>query len=122
MTRVNDEFAREIADIIRSELKDPRAGGIVSVLRADTSSDLKYCKVYISALGGQKQEEETLQMLRDASGFIRKRVAERLNPRRTPEFRFVFDDSMDYGFHMDKLIDEVMKKDAEHSLDDEARS
>ena len=112
MIRYNTDFAREIAEIIRSELKDPRAGSIVSVLKADTSVDLKYCKVYVSILGSPDEQRETLKVLHNAAGFIRKCVAERVNPRHTPELRFVFDDSMEYGFKMDKLIEDVIKRDA----------
>jgi ribosome-binding factor A len=115
ITRVNDVFAREIADIIRSELKDPRAGAIVSVLRVETSTDMKYCKVYVSILGSAEEQKSILKMLGEASGFIRKRLAERVNPRNTPELRFIFDDSMEYGFKMDKLINDVIKHDTDVS-------
>ncbi|MDR2649461.1 MAG: 30S ribosome-binding factor RbfA [Clostridiales bacterium] len=118
MIRQNNDFAREIAEIIRSELKDPRIGNIVSVLNADTSVDLKYCKVYVSILGSPDEQRETLAGLRNASGFIRKRIAERTNPRRTPEFEFLFDDSIEYGFKMDKLIENVIKHDASGDKND----
>jgi ribosome-binding factor A len=118
MTRQNNDFAREIAEIIRSELKDPRIGGIVSVLKADASVDLKHCKVYVSILGSPGEQRETLEGLQSAAGFIRKRVAERANPRRTPELRFLFDDSMEYGFKMDKIIEDVIKHDADGDKND----
>jgi ribosome-binding factor A len=114
-TRVNDEFAREIANIIRSDLKDPRAGAIISVMRAQVSPDLRHCKVFVSILGNAEEQKASLEMLEDAAGFIRKQIAERLNPRVTPEIKFVFDDSMEYGFKMDKLIDEIVKKDNQES-------
>ncbi|MDR1559320.1 MAG: 30S ribosome-binding factor RbfA [Clostridiales bacterium] len=118
MIRQNNDFAREIAEIIRSELKDPRVGSIVSVLKADTSVDLKYCKVYVSILGGPEEQKETLAGLRNAAGFIRKQLAERANPRRTPELNFLFDDSVEYGFKMDKLIEDVIKRDTNGDMDD----
>lgn len=112
LIRYNNDFAREIAEIIHSELKDPRVGHIVSVLKTETSVDLKYCKVYVSILGSPAEQQETLEGLQNAAGFIRKRIAERVNPRQAPEIRFLFDDSMEYGFKMDKLIEDVIKRDA----------
>ena len=107
MIRYNNEFAKELSEIIRTDLSDPRVGKIVSVLRTDTSVDLKYCKVYVSILGNKEEQEETMAILKKASGFIRKRLAERANPRYTPELKFVFDDTMEYGFRIEKLIDEI---------------
>jgi ribosome-binding factor A len=107
MAKVNDEILRETADIIRSELKDPRIGAIVSVLKAETSTDLRHCKISVSILGEAKEREATLKGLDSASGFVRKRLAERVNLRYTPELKFVFDDSMEYGFKMYKLIKEA---------------
>jgi ribosome-binding factor A len=107
MMRVNDEILRETADIIRSELTDPRVAEIVSVLRVETSVDLRHCKIYVSILGDVKRQTETLEGLKNASGFIRKRIADRINLRNTPELQFIFDESMEYGFKMDKLIEKV---------------
>lgn len=118
LERLNTDFAREIAEIIRTDLKDPRIGLIVSVLKTETSVDLKYCKVYVSILGSPAEQQETLDGLRNAAGFIRKRVAERVNPRQAPEIRFEFDSSMEYGFKMDKLIDDVIKRDADGGATD----
>ena len=112
MIRHNNDFAREIAEIIRSEIKDPRVGAIVSVMKTDTSVDLKHCKVYVSVLGSQGEQSAAMEGLQNAAGFIRKRVAERINPRHTPELKFVFDNTMEYGFKMDKLIEDTMTRDA----------
>ena len=108
LVRHNNDFAREIAQIIHSELKDPRIGHIVSVLKTETSVDLKYCKVYVSILGSPGEQQEGFTVLQNAAGFIRKRIAERVNPRQTPEIRFVFDNTMENGFRMDKLIEDVI--------------
>ena len=110
--RINDEVARVAAELIRSELSDPRVGAVVSVLRADVTTDLKYCKIYVSILGDTNRQQTTMQALRSASGFIRKRIAEIVNLRNTPEISFVFDDSIEHGMKMLKLIDEVMDSDA----------
>ncbi|MCL2462237.1 MAG: 30S ribosome-binding factor RbfA, partial [Defluviitaleaceae bacterium] len=101
----------EISEIIRSDLKDPRVGAdtIVSVLRADTTSDFKYCKVYVSILGDERVKKETMDALRGAAGFVRKMLAERVNLRLTPELTFILDNSMEHGFRISKLIDEAVK-------------
>ena len=109
--RYNNDFAKEIAEIIRAELQDPRIGSIVSVLKADTSVDLKYCKIYVSILGSPDEQQKALEVLHNAAGFIRKRIAERINPRHTPELKFIFDSSMEHGFKIDKLIKSVIKPD-----------
>lgn len=111
MIRINDEITRVAANIIRSELSDPRVGTVVSVLRAETTTDLKHCKISVSVLGDEKQRADTMAALAKATGFIRKRIAEVINLRNTPELRFVFDDSIEYGMRMGKLIDEVNKAD-----------
>ena len=109
MIRINDEIARVTADLIRSELSDPRIGAVVSVLRAETTADLKHCKIFVSVLGEEEQQNETMTALSKASGFIRKRVAETINLRQTPEIKFIFDDSIEHGMRMRKLIEEVNK-------------
>lgn len=111
MIRISDEIARETANIIRSELSDPRIGTVVSVLRAETTTDLKYCKVSVSVLGDERQRSETMTALQNASGFIRKRLAAVINLRNTPEIKFIFDDSIEHGVKMTRLIEAVNKAD-----------
>ena len=107
MIRINDEIARVTADLIRSEMSDPRIGSVVSVLRAETTADLKHCKVFVSVLGEDETQKETMTALSKAAGFVRKRIAEIINLRQTPEIKFVFDDSIEHGMRMRKLIEEV---------------
>ena len=107
LTRINDEIARVTADIIRSEMSDPRIGSVVSVMRAETTSDMKFCKIYVSVLGDTEQQAGTMEALKSGTGFIRRRIAEIINLRATPEIAFVFDDSIAYGMRMRQLIDEV---------------
>ena len=106
MIRINDEITRTVADIIRFEMSDPRIGTVVSVTGAKTTADLKFCKIFVSMLKDEGQEE-TMTALQNAAGFIRKRIAETLNLRHTPEITFVLDDSIAYSMRMHKLIDEV---------------
>ncbi len=107
ITRINDEILRETANIIRQELKDPRIGVMTSVVKVDTTNDLKYCKIYVSVMGDDKQKDEVLEGLKNASGFIRKQIASRINLRNTPEIKFILDDSLEYSLKISKLIDEA---------------
>ena len=103
MTRVNDEITKELANIIRGELKDPRIGVMTSVLRVDTTQDLKY----ISVLGNDDEKNNVMKGLKSASGYIRHLLAERINLRVTPELIFKLDDSVEYSIKMSKLIEQI---------------
>ena len=107
MIRINDEIARVTAEVIRSELTDPRIGTVVTVLRAETTNDLKHCKVFVSVLGDQQQQESTMEALEKAAGFIRRRIADIINLRQTPEMKFIFDDSIEHGMRMRTLIESL---------------
>ncbi|MBQ8942625.1 MAG: 30S ribosome-binding factor RbfA [Firmicutes bacterium] len=113
MIRINDEIQKEISAIIRGDLKDPRIGVITSVLKVDTTNDLKYCKVYISVLGDEDKKQEVMGVLKNATGFIRSLIAQRINLRVTPELKFILDDSLEYSFKIDSLIRSVIKDDEE---------
>ena len=105
-TRVNSEVQRELAGIIRSEIKDPRIHPLTSVVLVEVAPDLKTCKAYISVLGHEQAQQSTLEGLRSAVGFIRRQLAHNLNLRNTPEIRFILDQSIEYGVRMSKLIEE----------------
>ena len=111
-TRVNTEVLRELSNIIRNEIKDPRIHPMTSVMAVEVAPDLKTCKAYISVLGNQEAQEETMVGLKSAESYVRRQLARNLNLRNTPEIRFLLDLSIEYGVHMSKLIDEVAKKDA----------
>lgn len=110
--RVNQAVQRELSNIIRNEVKDPRVGIMTSVTAVDVATDLKTCKAYISILGNEEEKAETMKALEKAEGFIRRSLAANLNLRNTPEIRFVEDDSIEYGVNMSELIDKVIEKDA----------
>ena len=105
-TRINSEVQRELANIIRGEIKDPRIHPLTSVVTVEVAPDLKTCKAYISVLGDQEAQEKTLEGLNSAVGYIRRQLAKNLNLRNTPEIRFIMDQSIEYGVHMSKLINE----------------
>lgn len=109
LTRINDELQKELSNIIRMDVKDPRICSLTSVLRVETTQDLKYCKVFISVLGDEEDKKSVMKGLKNASGFIRRLIAQRVNLRITPELIFKLDDSVEYAVRMNKLIDEVTK-------------
>lgn len=109
ISRINDEILREVANIIRLEIKDPRVGSMTTVVKVDTTNDLSQCKIFVSILGEKEQKEEVMEGLKNASGFIRKQLAERINLRNTPEVKFILDESLEYSIKISKLINEVNK-------------
>lgn len=104
MDKVNSEMQREIAKIIDTEFRNKT--GLITVNKVDTSPDFKVAKVYISMLGVQSKKNEILR-LKKASGFIRSRIAKMMQLRRTPELIFVFDESIEYGIKMDRLMNDI---------------
>ena len=108
-TRINMEVQRELSQIIRSEIKDPRIHPLTSVVAVEVTPDLKYCKAYISVLGDEEAGKATIEGLRSAASFVRRLLAHRVNLRNTPEIKFILDQSIEYGVNMSKLIDEVTK-------------
>ena len=110
-TRVNGEVQRELSNIIRGGIKDPRVAPMTSVVAVEVAPDLKTCKAWISVLGQREAAEATLQGLKSAEGFIRRQLARTLNLRNTPVITFVLDQSIEYGVNMSHKIAEVMAKD-----------
>lgn len=106
-TRVNGEVQRELSRIISREIKDPRINPMTTVVAVEVAPDLKTCKAYISVLGDEQSQQDTLAGLKSAVGFIRRELARSINLRNTPEIRFVLDQSIEYGVNMSKLINEV---------------
>ena len=118
-TRINSEVQRELANIIRGEIKDPRIHPLTSVVTVEVAPDLKTCKAYISVLGDQEAQEKTLEGLNSAVGYIRRQLAKNLNLRNTPEIRFIMDQSIEYGVHMSRLIDENHVEESGRDEDDQ---
>ena len=108
MARVNEELKREISNIINYEVKNSNVTGMISVTKVKTSPDLKYAKVSVSIINS-KNVKNTLAGLKAASGFIRSRVAEKINLRITPEIVFELDETMVYGERIDSILNDIMK-------------
>jgi len=119
-TRINGEVKRELSNIIRGEVKDPRINPLTSVVEVEVAPDLKSAKAYISVLGDEQSQKDTLAGLKSAEGYIRRALAKSINLRNTPEIRFVMDQSIEYGVNMSKLIDDVNRKEDGEENNDQA--
>ena len=112
MDRVNEELRKEISLVIDSKLKNPNITGIISVTKVKTSPDLRYARVYISLINS-KSKKNTLEGIKNASGYIRTEIAKRVNLRYTPELTFEIDESMEYGSKIENILNEIMPKNEE---------
>lgn len=109
-TRINGEVQRELSNIIRGDIKDPRINPLTSVVACEVAPDLKSCKAYISVLGDIDTQKATMEGLKSAEGYIRTKLARTINLRNTPEIKFILDQSIEYGVNMSKLINDVNKE------------
>ena len=121
-TRINGEVRRELSNLILNEIKDPRICPMTSVVEVEVAPDLKTAKAYISVLGDEQAQKDTLAGLKSAEGYIRRALAKSINLRHTPEIRFVMDQSIEYGVNMSKMIDDVNRNSRreEDDKDDQA--
>ena len=109
--RINEEIQRELSALIR-RLKDPRVSqsGMVSIIRVDTTGDLRYSRIYVSALN-KSLEKDVLKGLKSASGFLRRELGHALQLRYTPELQFISDDSIQQGAHILEVLRQVERAD-----------
>ena len=107
--RIDEEYRKEISNIISYKLKNPNVTGLISVTKVKVTNDLKYAKVYVSILNS-KNVKDTLAGLKKSSGYIRSELARKVNLRNTPELVFELDDSIEYGPKIDKILKEIMPK------------
>lgn len=107
--RIEEEYRKELSQIISYELKNPNVTGMISVTKVKVTNDLKYAKVYVSILNS-KNIKETLAGLKKSSGFVRSELAKRVNLRNTPEIVFELDDSLEYGAKIDSILKDIMPK------------
>lgn len=109
LNRIDEEYRKELSQIIDRELKNPNITGMISVTKVKVTNDLKYAKVYVSILNS-KNIKDTLAGLKKSSGFIRSELAKRVNLRNTPELIFELDESLEYGARIDSILKEIMPK------------
>ena len=104
--RIEEEIKKIVAKLIDNGIKDPRVNGLISVTKVEVSKDMKYCKIYVSMIG-TKDIDEAMEGLESAKGLVRKEIGDNIRTFNTPEVKFVYDDSMEYGQHIDKIISEL---------------
>lgn len=103
---MGEQMKKEIAQILRDELKDPRVG-FVTVTSVEVSGDLRHAKVFVSVLGDEEAKKQSLEGLQKATGFIRREVGQRIQLRYTPEIVFKFDASIEHGDKIARLLSQV---------------
>ena len=108
--RVSEDIKRELAAIIR-ELKDPRVQDVMlTVVNVDVSSDASFAKVYVSAMDGIETAKLAVKGLTNATGYIRREVGKRLHLRKTPELKFIADDSIEKGMSITKVLGDISEE------------
>lgn len=121
--RLGEEIRRVVSDLLLRELKDPRLSAMISITAVDVTSDGSYATIFLSVLGLKpgaedtaQQQEDALEALRSAKGFIRKEIGKQIKLRHVPDLIFKIDTSLEYGRHIDELID---KLDIRHDEEEE---
>ncbi len=107
--RIADQIQRELAELVRGELKDPRVG-FVTITDVEISADYHHARVFVTTLMGADAIESAMDGLNRASGFLRSRLAGSLRTRTVPELHFVYDESVERGTRLSRLIDEAVGK------------
>ena len=116
--RIAEQIQRELAEIIRHEMKDPGVGGLVTITEVEVSPDHSHAKVFFTRLGDESLIQETSAGLRRAAGFLRTKLAQRLKLRTVPQLEFKYDVSVERGVRLSRLIDEAVGTAAKHSSED----
>lgn len=109
--RISNIIRQEISELLQERINDPRLSTFISVTRVVTSSDLSIAKVFVSSIGDNVDKDGVLEGFQSASGFLRRELARKLTLRHVPELSFHFDDSIEVGIHVLKLIEQATRKD-----------
>jgi len=109
--RVAEAIKEEVSDILSNEIKDPRVG-FASVVRVEVSPDLRYAKIYVSAMGDEKARVDTFRGLESAKGFIRSEIGRRIRLRFVPEIAFIEDSSIEYGSRINRILRDLGRCDS----------
>lgn len=110
--RLNEQVKREITEILRSEVRDPRIG-LITVTEVRVAPDLSFARVYVRSMGDDAEQEEAMAGLEAASPFIKHALSQRLTIRTVPTLRFEADRALEYGMHIEKLLGDIKKTEAE---------
>jgi ribosome-binding factor A len=112
--RIGDQMQRELAELLRLQVKDPRIG-MVTITAVDVAPDLSHAKVFVTHLGGSEHAAAVVAALQHTAGYLRSELSHRLRLYSVPELRFVYDDSIESGLRLSRLIDEAVAEDSKHS-------
>lgn len=115
--RVAEEIKRELSQLIRDEIKDPRLG-FVTITSVEATNDLRHAKVFVSVYGSEEEKENSLKALNNAKGFLRTEIGKRIRLRTTPEISFKFDDSILHGAKIMELLEGVKEGKGETQRDE----
>ncbi len=110
IARVNNEIRRELSELIQRHVKDPRIHSFVTVTEVDTTPDLRHSKVYISTIAGQEEEGVIIKVLTAAAGFLRTELARNIRMRHMPELSFHWDNSIEHGDHILRMLDDIARE------------
>ncbi|EHT3473535.1 30S ribosome-binding factor RbfA [Staphylococcus pseudintermedius] len=108
--RVGEQMKKELMDIINNKLKDPRVG-FLTITDVQPTNDLSLAKVYLTVLGGDKERENTFKGLEKAKGFIKSEIGQRMRLRIVPDLQFEYDESIEYGNRIERLIQDLNHND-----------
>jgi ribosome-binding factor A len=111
--RVAEQIQHELADLLRTEVKDPRVG-MVTVTHVDVSADMSHAKVHFTVLAGRQHGKDAVAALKRTAGFLRSQLARRLELFTVPQLSFVYDESIESGMELSRLIDEAVAEDRKH--------
>lgn len=117
LDRINSELKKQLAIILRDGVRDPRVRGMISVMEVSVDKDLTFAKVYVSIFGAEGHENEVLEGLDNAQGYIKSRLKNMMILRAIPTLKFILDTSISYGMSMDKRLTELNKNDGKGSAD-----
>lgn len=115
--KISSQMQKELSKIIAEDINDPRLTDnvIVSITEVEVTNDLSFADIYVSVLGDESKKESVIEALEDAKGFMKRLIGERMRLRAMPEFRFKYDNSIEHGAYMDKLIAETIAKDEKNA-------
>ncbi len=117
--RVAEQLQRELADLIRFEVKDPRVGLMVTLTDVEVTQDMSHAKIFFTVMGDAAQITEIQRALQHAAGFLRSQLSQRMKLRTMPQLHFHYDESVERGMRLDSLIDQAVAQDRQRSGDSE---
>jgi len=111
--RVGSQMQRELAELLREGLEEPRLG-MITIQEVRVVRDFSHAKVFFTVMGGELDTRATAKLLNEAAGYLRQELGHRMRLRTMPRLHFVFDESIERGMHLSALIEEAVQEDEKH--------